>query len=951
MARGAQLFATDHSGASAAEEASVRRPERTGVPSARIRPARLDHPELPALGRYAIALVLGAVAAIGIHLGATLPHAPFFLAWAVVVPSAWIGGFGPGVLTALLAGLAVHFSPPPGGLVGPWPSDTLPILVFLSVATALSWFVTSCVRNRGEVERLNRVLERQILQLRGLFEIVPVGIAVAHDPECRTITSNPTAAGLLGVTTQRNISLSGPAPDRVAYRMLRDGKEIAPEELPLQRAAARQTGVETEELEIELPDGRSFTVYCCAAPIVGADGAVTGSIGAFLDVSGQRRAAAELLASEERLRLAMEAADLHSWDWDLRTGAIRWSPGAEPFLGPSPGRFEAVYETFLSLVHPDDRIALQTALARALWAGESFDLQYRLIPAGQDMWVEVRGKVLRDEAGDPTKMIGVNFDVTARVRSEQERERLLASERAARAEADRAQRRLRRLADSRLIGVIFVEGELITEANDAFLELLGYSREDLAGGLLTWHDLSPPERIPLDQGALQEVLERGECTPYETEWCRRDGSRVPIILGAALLGENPIEAVAFVLDITSRRRAETERDASLERERAARLEAEAATRAKDDFLAVVSHELRSPLTAIRMWTGVLRRERAGSDTGRILDAIDRSTVAQTRVIEDLLDVSRIVAGTLHLEFEAVDLGDIVRRALESIEPAATHARIRLATSLDPGLVVWGDAARLEQVVSNLLSNAVKFSPSDTEVEVRLAGGAEATLSVRDHGKGIDRAFLPHVFERFRQADASRTRETSGLGLGLAIARHLVVAHGGQITAESPGPAQGATFTVRLPLHAVERRAPGVRRRESAARGPAPEALVGVRVLVVDDDLEARESITAVLRTAGARPTAVDSAEAALQAFEREVPHVLLADIAMPREDGFTLLRRVRALEKGRGGDVPAAAVTAHGGRAERQLALQRGFQALLTKPVAAEELVATVSELAAARGA
>jgi PAS domain S-box-containing protein len=905
--------------------------------------------------RYAIGVVAGGIAAILVQLGVhsrPAPFLPFFVPWLAVIPSAWLGGVGPGAVTAVIAAIAVAPSLPQEGLVAGAFGGGFAVAVFVVLAGLLSWCIDYCVRSRVAVVGLNRELERQVAHLRTLFEIAPVGIAVAHDPDCRTITCNPAAAALLGVTPDRNISLSGHAPGRVAYRMMRDGRELPAEELPLQRAAARRTGVEVEELDIEVSDGRSYNVYCCAAPLLDDGARVTGSIGAFVDVTDRRKAAAVLRENEERLRLALEAANLESWEWNLHTGVVQWSSGSETHLGASPGRFETVYDAFLTMAHPDDRPRIRRALGRALWEGEPYDLQYRraAVDGGEETWVEVKGRVLRDEGGDPCRMIGVNADITRSKRHEQERERLLTSERAARSEADRAQRRFRRLADSRMMGIVFIEGDRIAEANDAFLALVGYERDDLAAGGLRWRDISPSDRIPRDRIAFRDLLERGECTPYETEFRRKDGRRVPILLGAALFQHTPIESVAFVLDIADRRRAEMERDSSLAQERAARLEAEAANRAKDDFLAVVSHELRSPLNAIRMWTAVLRSGRADGDAERILEAIDRSAVAQSRVIEDLLDVSRIVAGTVHLELKRVDLGSVVLGALESIQPVAEATHVHIAASLASGLVVRGDAGRLQQAVSNLLSNAVKFSPADSDVEVRLTGGMDAVLTVVDHGKGIDHAFLPHVFERFRQADASRTREESGLGLGLAIARYLVVAHGGDIAADSAGPGRGATFTVRIPLD-VEAEPIPLARKAGVARPTVPAALLGIRVLVVDDDGAARESITALLRGAGAVAMAVGSAEDAVRELQRESHDVLLADLAMPREDGFALLHRVRALGAARGGDLPAAAVTAHGGAKEREIALARGFQAFLTKPVAPEELVAMVASLAAGPGA
>ena len=373
-----------------------------------------------------------------------------------------------------------------------------------------------------------------------------------------------------------------------------------------------------------------------------------------------------------------------------------------------------------------------------------------------------------------------------------------------------------------------------------------------------------------------------------------------------------------------------------------------ASEVKDQFLAMLSHELRSPLGAIRMWASLLRTGKLDPERrARALEAIERSAVTQAKLIEDLLDVSRIVSGKLVLDVGPVNLTDVAEAALDAVRGAAEAKGVRLEQVLElTGNQVEGDPARLQQVVWNLLSNAVKFSAAGGRIVLRVSrAGSEAVVSVRDEGEGIEAEFLPHVFERFRQADSTRTRTHGGLGLGLAIVRDLVALHGGAVAAESNGRGQGATFTVRLPLaggpEARRVTAPPALQGE---RPPAAPTLRGVRVLVVDDDRDARESVAAVLEQAGATVRAVESAGDAVESLEHEPSDVLLSDIAMPGVDGYTLLGRARARLRGR--EIPAAALTAYAASEDRSRALAAGFRAHLAKPVDPAELVAVVADLA-----
>ena len=397
------------------------------------------------------------------------------------------------------------------------------------------------------------------------------------------------------------------------------------------------------------------------------------------------------------------------------------------------------------------------------------------------------------------------------------------------------------------------------------------------------------------------------------------------------------------------RRAAAERERLLAAEQWARAEAERVSRMKDEFLATLSHELRTPLGAILGWTQVLKRKTADAEITQALEVIERNTRAQVRLIDELLDMSRITAGKIRLDAQPVLPIDVVRAAIETVTPAAEAKALRLEVVLDPVAgPVYGDPGRLQQAIWNLLSNAIKFTPKGGRVRVALQRAeSRVEISVADTGVGIRRDFLAHVFERFRQADASTTRRHGGLGLGLSIVKHLVELHGGTVQAESAGEGRGATFSVRLPVaalgmtHVVE--------RLHGAGAPALADyliadLTGLKVAVVDDDADTRALVGKVLRDCGAQVVVADSAAAALRLVAQERPALLLTDIGMPELDGYGLLRELRAL--GGAGAIPAIALTAFARAEDRTRALREGFRLHLAKPVEPAELVATVASVA-----
>jgi signal transduction histidine kinase/CheY-like chemotaxis protein len=418
----------------------------------------------------------------------------------------------------------------------------------------------------------------------------------------------------------------------------------------------------------------------------------------------------------------------------------------------------------------------------------------------------------------------------------------------------------------------------------------------------------------------------------------------------------PKHAILVAFDITDRKRAELERERLLQQEKIAREAAEQANLVKDEFLAILSHELRSPLNPILGWTQMMQTYQLDAEkTERAVTTIDRNARLLTQLIDDLLDIARILRGKLSLNVAPLNLELVIEAAIETVQTAAEAKSIAIKTNFSPVGQISGDFTRLQQIMWNLLTNAIKFTPDGGTVGIQLQQiddggefpkGNHAQISVSDTGKGITAEFLPHVFEYFRQADASVTRNYGGLGLGLAIVRHLVELHGGEVAVTSPGVGQGATFIVQLPLLSENSRVAAKKKGTTEAEiEPDLPSLQGIRVLVVDDDLDNRELITIMLKQYQAEVISVASAMEVSSVLKSFKPDILISDIGMPDIDGYTLLRSIRCLPPEQGGQIPAIAVTAYARPEDSQQALACGFQLHLSKPIDAHELVTAIAEL------
>ncbi|MBW4496173.1 MAG: response regulator [Oscillatoria princeps RMCB-10] len=734
--------------------------------------------------------------------------------------------------------------------------------------------------------------------------------------------------------------------------------------------------------------------------------------------------------SEERYRLVLEGANDGIWDWNISRNEIYCNDRFFEITGLDSGKSALTYEAFCDLAHPEDRQKFISAVTAHLEGGVEFNVELRLRHAcGGYRYCVARARARRDASGEPFRMSGTVTDITERKQAEDALRFLAEASEVLSASLDYqttlknlANLTVPQLADWCAVDVaegsgaiervavacadsLKVESESAGSANSADLQTgtvcktapaAGFKSDPkAAAGAPKVRSTGQSEFYPeLPEELLASFAGSAEHRQILRELGPLSAICVPLQVRGRTLG-----TLTFVCAAQKRRydsgslalAEDLGRRAALAIDNA-RLyrEAQEANRMKDEFLATLSHELRTPLNAMLGWAQLLKNRKLDEEkTVRALETIERNARSQTQMIEDLLDVSRIIRGQLNLNMRPVELVAVIEAALETVRPAAAARGIELLSIFEPtsGLVL-GDVNRLQQVVWNLLSNAVKFTQPGGRVEVRLSVGVGdgawgmghgasgtgcgekessapnsqssmpsapcptpyAQFRVSDTGIGISRDFLPFVFERFRQADATTTRSYSGLGLGLAIVRHLVELHGGSVGAYSAGPDLGATFTVRLPLlEGSEKPQPSERDGKSRPQptGSRPaHPLTGLRVLVVDDEPDTRDLISVVLKQYGASVRAAASAGEALNALEMLNPDVLVSDIGMPGEDGYALIRRVRAMEAQLGGFLPAVALTAYARESDRRQAIDAGFQMHVPKPVEPAELVATVALLA-----
>ena len=763
-------------------------------------------------------------------------------------------------------------------------------------------------------------------------------------------------------------------------------------------------------------DGRLIDVALTISPIHNEAGRITGASTIVRDISDSKRIEQErrLLATQignERERLHNVVANVPGVVWeawghpDEASQRIDFvSEHVEKMLGYSMNEWLATPNFWLSIVHPQDkeRAAQEAAAIFASRKGGTSRFRW-LARDGRVVWVEAQSVVMCDDTENAIGMRGVTMDITERMRAE-DSQRFLAEASGLLASsldyettlASVAKLAVPNLADWCIVHIAEENGELrqlaVAHADPAKIERAHALRRRYP------LDLNEPMGAPnvfrtgraefypqIDFKKLGVALRNARFARILQEEGLRSCMIVPLVARNRTLGtitlvtsdsgrhydqtdlalaEDLAHRIALAVAnarlyreaqeaVSAREEALRLNNELLDREHSAREEAESANRAKDEFLATVSHELRTPLNAILGWAHMLRNNKLDQTTqSRALETVERNAKSQAQLIEDILDVSRIVTGKVRLDVRPVELVPVVEAALDSVRPAADAKNIRIEALLDPPAPISGDPDRLQQIVWNLASNAVKFTPKGGHVQVRLDRvSSHIEIVVSDTGEGISADFLPYVFDRFRQADATSTRRYGGLGLGLAIVRHLVEMHGGTVRAESPGEGKGATFTVTLPLMLVhaeplesDRIHPEYGESTSAE---TPPTLEGVSVLVVDDERDTREMLKIMIGHFGAEVNACASSSEAMTILRDWRPDVIVSDIEMPGEDGYELMRRVRRLEATRGvSQVPAVALTAYARVEDRMRALAAGYQMHIAKPAEPAELAAVISSLA-----
>lgn len=695
----------------------------------------------------------------------------------------------------------------------------------------------------------------------------------------------------------------------------------------------------------------------------------------------------QLQQAMERTRLANEVARLGTWQYELQTKICSLDARMYEICGFPTDTKSLSFEQLIQRIHPEDYPRMMDARRSALAPDSSgrYDIEYRVIwPDGSEHWLFVNGQALFDGEGIERRAVaffGTALDISERKYLEQEREGLLERERlnAQRlsglaeaaltiSSASSVQQVLKLVTDQArlLVGahqsvtsVTFNQNwaEAISafSLSDEYVDRHNYDAP--ANGLDIYSHVGKQNRsIRLTQAELEAhpiwrafTSER----PPMGGWVAvplvgRDGCNIGLIqLSDKYTGEFTAEDEAVLVQLAQLATAAIENARLIEAEQQARTVAETANRIKDEFLAVLSHELRAPLNPILGWAQLLQiRKFDQTKTAEALSIIERSARLQAQLIDDLLDIAKILRGKLTMESEPVNLVDVIRSALDTVKSAAHAKSIQIQSELPEVALVVGDSGRLQQVVWNLLSNAVKFSPNFGQVKIRLERvDNQAQITVSDNGKGIAPDFLPYIFESFRQEDASTTRKYGGLGLGLAIVRTLVDAHGGTISAESEGEAKGATFTIRLPWLKTQTQI-----QEQPKYLAEPELqLTGVRVLIVDDDFDNRELLTVMLVQYGMEVMSVESAAAAFACLDAFAPDVLVSDIGMPEMDGYHFLQTLRSMPIEKGGQVPAIALTAYAREQDIKLALESGFQRHVNKPIQLEQFVQAVEALASTR--
>jgi len=834
---------------------------------------------------------------------------------------------------------------PPGSLVRfkePtfWEQHSWSIVGFITFCFGQTLLIVGLFVQRGRRKRVEIALAERELRLRESQAIAQVG-SFHWDVAANTVTWSDELCRIYGFE---------PGEASITYETYLD--QVHPDyreqvRRTVERSLANREPVE-HQYRIVQTSGETRWVFAYVRPVIDPDGKLVALQGTCQDITERKQTSDALRDSEMRNRAMLEAipdlmflisSDGVYLDFHAQDPSVLLAP-PEQFLG----------KNVREVMPPELAEQFAKCFEDVMRFGRTGLVEYSLPLLGENRYYEAR--VVRC---DHDKVLSLVRDITEHKQVEQVLRR---SEEQAR----------RTLVEQMLVGVAECDstGKFVL-VNQRFCDIIGYSESELLG--MRRQDITHPDDLLRLTEFHHRLQEAGESFVAEKRYRRKDGSEVWVNINVSPLHDarNEVaESVTIVIDITDRKRAESEREQLFKQEKAARAEAEAANRSKDEFLAMVSHELRNPVYAVMGYVHLLRLGKA--DATQILktaDILERNGKMQLQLIDDLLDSARIMSGKLRLDVQPVSLGPVITAALEVVRPAAQAKGIELHANLEPlSGQIAGDPARLQQVVWNLLSNAIKFTPRSGRVELRMSNADDhVRLTVKDTGKGIEPEFLPLCFERFRQSDSSSGKRFGGLGLGLSLVKQLLELHGGTIEAASEGLGLGATFTVTLPQYTPQTD-PFVlarRRRVSDREGGVDNAiqfgklpsLDGVRLLVVDDEEESRALLKALLGNSGAQVTTVSSGVEALAILadseSAAQPDALILDLNLPGEDGYRALERVRALEAERGvapsARIPAIALTAMGRKEDRVKSLAAGFRMHVVKPFEPDELIVVIAGL------
>ncbi len=788
--------------------------------------------------------------------------------------------------------------------------------------------------------------------------LLALGVAPVNSDDYRSLVDSVTDYAIFLLDVEGRVLSWNSGAERIEGYAAREvlgqhlSKFYTPEDVacgkPAQLLALASADGRVEDVGLSVrKGGQQFWASSVITALRGASGQLRGFGNVVRDLTELRSSEEDLLRAEQRFHQLVDAVTDYSIFMLDSTGHVAtWNAGARTTKGYAAA--EIIGQHFSVFYTAADRAAgrpeqiLNVVRSKGRFAEEG----WRVRKDGTHFWASVVLTTLRNERGEAVGFAKITRDLTERraaereLRDSEERFRLLVE-----AVADYA------------IYMISPEGEVRTW-NLGAERMKGYTASEIIGQ--NFQLFFPEEDVRRGKPARELAVAAREGRLEDEGWrVRKDGSSfwANVVLTAIRADRGQLLGFAKVTrDLSARRQAEeTERE--LMREQSARaiaealaLEAEEANRIKDEFLATVSHELRTPLNAIVGWSAVLRQRELEPSVKRGIEVIERNAHAQVKIIEDILDVSRIITGKLRVDPKPMDLVSVIQQAIEVVRHSASAKQIGIELEPTPACPLVGDAERIQQVVWNLLSNAIKFTSAGGRVTISVQKQDDALiLSVADTGMGMADDFLPFAFERFRQGDSSTTRRFGGLGLGLALVRHISELHGGSVSATSAGLGKGSTFRVTFPLHAVAPSSADCAQggpREAAAPRQRLGLLSGLRLLLVEDDADARELMRAILLDAGADVECVSSSSAALIALRSFRPQLLLSDIAMPGEDGYSLIRRIRALDAAEGGGIPSIALTAYTREEDRLKALQAGFTSHVGKPVNPTELIAAVASLA-----